>query len=407
MNFIVIAFLCLCALGNIFQNETWDSGLIDMGNGNDMFYIHFKARNYLKGNNTPIILWLTGGPGCSGFYGLYMENGPYWILRNGSLVYNPYSWNNNSDVIYIDQPIGTGFSKAANKSYLCHDENCVSRGIYIFLLKIYDIHPEFQKRPLYIIGESYGGKYVPSISAYLLRAQNPMLNLKGYAVGNGLTDPIHQVGVYPRYLYDNGRISSFQFLGSQVASIACIVEILFNPNNHTLMCDLFWGHLRRIAKLINPYNIYINYTYGEQTQRMVDYLNLGNVQQELGVSGRKYSDCSYDPGNALGDDFFRTIRSTIEFTVQSGIKVLIYAGDYDFECNWESNRNYLKFVNWDGKKEFNKQKMQKWMIGTEEAGEFISYKNLKFLRFYRSGHMVPMDKPMESLQLVNDFTEAI
>jgi len=206
MNFIVIAFLCLCALGNIFQNETWDSGLIDMGNGNDMFYIHFKARNYLKGNNTPIILWLTGGPGCSGFYGLYMENGPYWILRNGSLVYNPYSWNNNSDVIYIDQPIGTGFSKAANKSYLCHDENCVSRGIYIFLLKIYDIHPEFQKRPLYIIGESYGGKYVPSISAYLLRAQNPMLNLKGYAVGNGFTDPIHQLGVYPRYLYDNGRI---------------------------------------------------------------------------------------------------------------------------------------------------------------------------------------------------------
>lgn len=45
-----------------------------------MFYVLFNARNPSKDKPTPVILWLTGGPGCSGFMGLYMEHGPNLIL---------------------------------------------------------------------------------------------------------------------------------------------------------------------------------------------------------------------------------------------------------------------------------------------------------------------------------------
>lgn len=394
-------------MSNIFPNDTWENGLMDLGNGNDMFYIYFKARNPIKGNQTPLILWLTGGPGCSGLIALYMEHGPNLILRDGSFVYNPYSWNNNSDIIYVDSPIGTGFSRAANQSYVCHEENCVSRNLYIFLLKFYNKHPDINKRPFYIFGESYGGHYVPSISAYIIRANNSLINFKGYGVGNGLTDPFHQMGAYPKFLYENGNISFGQFISCQIFSVACVADLKIRPYNSTFWCGPYWGYLMQIGNIVNAYNIAINYTYDEQEEKVQKYLNQASVQHELGVDSRKWEPCNGSVGSNFGDDFYRSYKSDVEYALQQGYKVLIYAGDYDFICNWESNRNYLKFLNWKGEKEFNKQKLKPWMVGKEEAGLFESYENLMFIRIYKAGHMAPMDKPNELLYMLNNFVEAI
>ncbi|CDO75095.1 hypothetical protein BN946_scf185010.g20 [Trametes cinnabarina] len=69
-------------------------------------------------NNTdPWILWIQGGPGSSGLLGLSTENGPIHVLSNGSWVVNPLSWNTLADTIWIDQPVGTGFSTADTKGY--------------------------------------------------------------------------------------------------------------------------------------------------------------------------------------------------------------------------------------------------------------------------------------------------
>jgi len=55
-------------------------------------------------------MWLTGGPGCGSEVALFYENGPYQFNPDGSLKQNPFSWNNISNLLYVDQPIGTGFS---------------------------------------------------------------------------------------------------------------------------------------------------------------------------------------------------------------------------------------------------------------------------------------------------------
>ena len=58
-------------------------------------------------------MWLTGGPGCASEVALFYENGPYAFSADGTLESNPYSWNEISNLLFVDQPIGTGFSKGS------------------------------------------------------------------------------------------------------------------------------------------------------------------------------------------------------------------------------------------------------------------------------------------------------
>ena len=86
-----------------FINETWYSGLIDLdqNGGDDMFYWWFESRNSPK--DDPVVLWLTGGPGCASEIALFYENGPYAFNDDGTtLKMNPYSWNNEANLLYVD-----------------------------------------------------------------------------------------------------------------------------------------------------------------------------------------------------------------------------------------------------------------------------------------------------------------
>ncbi len=68
----------------IFLDEDQKSGLIPVGNGDDMFYWLFKSKNVPE--TDPLVIWLTGGPGCASEVALFYENGPYTI--NNDLTLN-------------------------------------------------------------------------------------------------------------------------------------------------------------------------------------------------------------------------------------------------------------------------------------------------------------------------------
>mmetsp|Transcript_9348 Transcript_9348/g.15769 ORF Transcript_9348/g.15769 Transcript_9348/m.15769 type:complete len:120 (+) Transcript_9348:49-408(+) len=88
-----------------FVGETWYSGLVDIdhedNHNDDIFYWWFESRN--DAENDPLVLWLTGGPGCASEVALFFENGPYQFEDDGtSLKSNPHSWNNNANLLYVD-----------------------------------------------------------------------------------------------------------------------------------------------------------------------------------------------------------------------------------------------------------------------------------------------------------------
>ncbi|KAI0705478.1 alpha/beta-hydrolase [Earliella scabrosa] len=136
-------------------------------------------------NNTePWIIWLQGGPGSSGMLGLSTENGPIHVLSNGSWVVNPFGWNALADTIWIDQPVGTGFSTSDAKGYIAGEDQ-MAEDFLGFLTNLVSVFPSLATRPLYLTGESYAGTYIPYIVKHLLAREKPPVNLRKVAIGDG------------------------------------------------------------------------------------------------------------------------------------------------------------------------------------------------------------------------------
>ncbi|RDX43821.1 alpha/beta-hydrolase [Lentinus brumalis] len=136
-------------------------------------------------NNTdPWIIWLQGGPGSSGMIALTTENGPIHIQPNGSWFQNNFSWNTLADTIWIDQPVGTGFSTADSTGYV-PDEDQTGEDFVGFLSNLVQVFPSLATRPLFLTGESYAGTYIPYITKHIFQHANPPVNLSKIAIGDG------------------------------------------------------------------------------------------------------------------------------------------------------------------------------------------------------------------------------
>ena len=92
---------------------------------NSLFFWYFPAQT--KAYEAPLVLWLQGGPGWPSMYGLFKENGPFLIgwdpkSQKPTLLNNIYSWTKNHNMLYIDNPVGTGFSFSESGGYPDSDE---------------------------------------------------------------------------------------------------------------------------------------------------------------------------------------------------------------------------------------------------------------------------------------------
>ncbi|XP_027157807.1 serine carboxypeptidase-like 2 isoform X2 [Coffea eugenioides] len=177
-----------------FELET---GYIGVGESEDvqLFYAFIKSES--NPQSDPLIIWLDGGPGCSSFIPLFFGIGPV-ILEPLSfdgtlpkLVLNPSTWTKVVSIIFLDSPVGSGFSYAKTAQASQSSDFQASDQAYEFIRKWLHDHPEYKSNPFYVSGISYGGIPVPILTQLISNGNEdgiePRIDLKGYILGNPVT----------------------------------------------------------------------------------------------------------------------------------------------------------------------------------------------------------------------------
>lgn len=210
-----------------------------------------------KPSEDPVVLWLNGGPGCSSFDGFIYEHGPFIFQSGGSdgsmpqLHLNPYSWSKVSNIIYLDSPAGVGLSYSANRSDYYTGDLKTASDSHVFLLKWFELYPEFLQNPFYITGESYAGVYVPTLASEVAKGiedgVKPTINFKGYMVGNGVADTIFDGDALVPFAHGMGLISDDLF---EETNAACNGSY-WNPENQSCQAKL-----ARVDLELRDLNIY-------------------------------------------------------------------------------------------------------------------------------------------------------
>ncbi|KAJ6614925.1 serine carboxypeptidase [Mycena sp. CBHHK59/15] len=419
-----------------FCDETVQSytGYIDI-EARHIFFYFFESRN--DPDTDDMIFWTNGGPGCSSSLGLFMELGPCRISDANGTSFHPESWNTNANIFFVDQPIGVGFSYADYGETVGTTEDA-AKDIAAFIFVFFEHFSKFKGRSFHMAGESYGGRYVPVFAAEvydqnlkLVEAGHTPINLTSVMIGNGITDFYHQMSSSFDMQCTSASVPPTLGVAKCVQMKQTIPRCekwmknfcvdLFDATNcfaAVSFCESelrapFWESGR------NPYDISMpcdaeglkeNLCY-PVTAHIRAYLDRPHVRKTLGVDPApavptNFSSCAKDVGAAFRAnlDGYHSTQHYVGALLEHGVRVLIYVGTNDWICNWVGNERWTMSLEWSGQEAFVQEPLRSWG-GTgnakgKRAGLARSANGLTFVTIDDAGHMVPYDKPKESLDLV-------
>ncbi|KAH9963660.1 Alpha/Beta hydrolase protein [Russula compacta] len=147
-------------LVNFDAGDSW-AGLLPISSHQNetrqLFFWYYPPTT--KGNENDLIFWTNGGPGCSSLEGFLQENGPIsWQFGQAMPTLNPYSWTNLGHMLWVEQPVGTGFSQGVPN---IQNETELAAQLVGFLHQFFEVFAELKGKNFYLTGESYAGIYLP------------------------------------------------------------------------------------------------------------------------------------------------------------------------------------------------------------------------------------------------------
>ncbi|KAH7703734.1 Protein F32A5.3 [Aphelenchoides avenae] len=162
------------------------SGYLNAGNGGKWKFFYWLTESQSDPEKDPLLIWFTGGPGCSSVGGLFEELGPLYMNRDAQSIYENYA-----SVLFIESPIGVGFSydTDAPLNYTVGDDLTAQQNRDALADFFQNVQPRYASRKWIITGESYAGVYIPTVTDLVLKRivakTFPNPNLQGIAIGNG------------------------------------------------------------------------------------------------------------------------------------------------------------------------------------------------------------------------------
>ncbi|XP_058383579.1 probable serine carboxypeptidase CPVL [Diceros bicornis minor] len=390
--------------GYITVNETYNSNL---------FFWFFPAQ--VEPSNAPVVLWLQGGPGGSSMFGLFVEHGPYVVTSNLTLRLRDFPWTTTFSMLYVDNPVGTGFSFTDDPQGYAVNEDDVARDLYSALIQFFQLFPEYKENDFYATGESYAGKYVPAIAHYI-HMLNPVMtmkiNLKGIAIGDAYSDPESIIGGYAAFLYQIGLLDEKQRKYFQKQCDECVKFIkkekwfqAFEVLDKLLDGDLTSepSYFQNVTGCSNYYN-FLQCTEPEDQRYYGKFLSLPEVRQAIHVGNRTFNDGS-TVEKYLREDTVKSVKPWLT-EIMNNYKVLIYSGQLDIIVAAPLTERSLMAMNWTGSQEFRKVERKVWKIfesDDEVAGYVRQVDDFCQVIVRGGGHILPYDQPLRSFDMINRF----
>lgn len=381
--------------------------------------------------------------------GEFSENGYYHNPsdKDDGWKVNPYSWNRIANMVFLESPAGVGFSVAGNGDVSSDDEKSGKENLQA-MLSFFDKFPQYRSNEFYIAGESYAGIYVPFLAYYIDEhnknaTDDQMINLKGFMVGNGVTD--WSVDCVPTMVEmmmthaltsgeemngwksqncwiknplrrDHGYnmfnpLSVIDALDKQMAAEADKAvpaeEQWYAPQCYDLIRTIFSNR-----KDVNPYNINIDCRQGTGplakyvpcvwSDAAYNYFNRKDVQQALNIDSNfngKWSMCSMDITNS----YTKAERASkwIYPELMGKYRIMIYSGDSDIVVGFPGTMKWIKSLelsiteNW---RQWRTSRSPKQVAGYVER-----YEGLDLVTIRNGGHMVPTWAPEEGFYMFQQF----
>ena len=378
--------------------------------GSSMFYWLTECLNGdIEKDSRPLILWLQGGPGCSSMTGNLYEFGPLYIDEKAQPKRRAVTWAEDYHLIFIDNPIGAGFSFAASDSDYVTNFTQMSSNLYYMLTQLNQRYPTLFKRDFYIFGESYAGHWIPAI-AYKILTENKIAKitgkfvvpLKGIGIGDGWTDPLEQLNNNAVFGFATGLTDEAET--AQVAGYEKKGRELIKKDRQCEAQEYFGKVVDALAVGGGGVNVYNFREFGDYDFSAIDtWLSQTSTKDLLHVPNQvPFNDCNDVAYVKLCTDFMTSVKPLIP-SILDQIPVLLFNGQDDLIVNTPAAENWIASMNWSGRDEYLAADKTIWKVDGEVAGYVRTAKNLTQLVILKAGHMAPADQPKNSFDMVKRF----
>ncbi|KAF6217136.1 hypothetical protein GE061_001489 [Apolygus lucorum] len=375
----------------------------------NLFFWYFVAEK--NPTKAPVIVWLQGGPGTSALSGVFNENGPFYVKLHRGLKLRKYYWSQAAHLIYIDSPVGTGFSFTNSTAGYARNVNQVADKLYESLLQYFTVFQELRFNDFYIVGESYGAKDATML-AYKIDLINPRallkINLKGIALQNAAYDPANMMS-YSDYLYQIGLVDSNGM--TQMKRQENLISSLLSQRKYLDAFRAFdammggemtqWKTLFQNLTDYSSYNNLLHFKKDVPYGDYKEYLKKDVVRHALHVGNLTFHQ-DRNVKFLLVNDLMVSVKTTIEGLLEK-YRVLFYIGQVDIIMAYPLVVNALRKLSWSGALQYDKQPRQIWRVGDEISGYSKSVKKFTELVVLDAGHKVSYDQPKWTLEMIKRF----
>ncbi|XP_038695633.1 serine carboxypeptidase-like 51 [Tripterygium wilfordii] len=411
LSFSVLLSHLIVAMKSEDGTEEW--GYVEVREKAHMFWWRYKSPHRVEDPSKPwpIILWLSGGPGISGIAsGNLYQVGP----RDERLLTRESTWLRKADLLFVDSPVGTGFSYVEGELRVTRTDEKIAIDLLALLKYHFNANKALQQSPLFIFGESYGGKIAAILGLQILEsieANELKLQLGGVALGCSWISPLDFVLTWGPLLGDMSRLDEIGL--EKTNSLA--LKIQNQLENHNAMdATGTMDHLQNVisdySNSVNLHNFMLDRKPDIEEKMSVHFKKLMNgvVKEKLKIIPKDviWGQQDHLVPRALRGEIMKPKIQEVDKLLAKGVKVAIYNGQFDIMCSPKGAESWVKKLEWDELENFLKTDRVPLYYGSdgETKGFKKSHQNLTFYWILKAGHSIPKDQPWITLQMVGEIT---